>query len=95
MDRWEEIGGTVITHRDPGRRGGIIITRLYQDVEQDRAILRELHSRQIFIAQRFTDHVGGFRISCSWVNNKQDIDKLIEAVKEIIASIGKAPDYKG
>ena len=29
MDRWEEIGGTVITHRDPGRRGGIIITRLY------------------------------------------------------------------
>ena len=95
MDRWEEIGGTVITHRDPGRRGGIIITRLYQDVEQDRAILRELHSRQIFIAQRFTDHVGGFRISCSWVNNKQDIDNMIEAVKEIIASIGKAPDYKG
>ena len=95
MDRWEEIGGTVITHRDPGRRGGIIITRLYQDVEQDRASLRELHSRQIFIAQRFTDHVGGFRISCSWVNNKQDIDNMIEAVKEIIASIGKAPDYKG
>lgn len=95
MDRWEEIGGTVITHRDPGRRGGIIITRLYQDVEQDRAILRELHSRQIFIAQRFTDHVGGFRISCSWVNNREDIDNMIEAVKEIIASIGRAPDYKG
>ena len=25
----------------------------------------------------------------------QNIDNMIEAVKEIIASIGKAPDYKG
>ena len=53
-------------------------------------VLQELKARP-----GFTDHVGGFRISCSWVNNREDIDKLIEAVKEIIASIGKAPDYKG
>ena len=63
--------------------------------DTDRMILKKLHARKIFIAQRFTDHVGGFRISCSWVNNREDIDNMIEAVKEIIASIGKAPDYKG
>lgn len=95
MDRIEEIGGTLITHRDPGRRGGIVIARLYDDLDTDRAILKKLHARKIFIAQRFTDYVGGFRISCNWFNNKQDVDTMIAGLKDIIAEIGRAPDYKG
>lgn len=95
MDRIEEIGGTLITHRDPGRRGGIVIARLYDDLDTDRAILKKLHARKIFIAQRFTDYVGGFRISCNWFNNKQDVDTMIDGLKDIIAEIGRAPDYKG
>lgn len=95
MDQIESIGGTLITHRDPGRRGGIIIARLYDDLDTDRMILKKLHARNIFIAQRFTDYVGGFRISCQYFNNKQDIDTMIAAMKELIAEIGRAPDYKG
>lgn len=95
MDQIESIGGTLITHRDPERRAGIIIARLYDDVDVDRKILRDLHARNIFIAQRFTDNVGGFRISCNWFNNKQDIDTMIAAMKDIIALIGRQPDYKG
>ena len=64
MDRIEEIGGTLITHRDPGHFGGIVIARLYDDLDVDRMILKKLHARRIFIAQRFTDFIGGFRISC-------------------------------
>lgn len=94
MDRIEEIGGTLITHRDPGHFGGIVIARLYDDLDTDRMILKRLHAQKIFIAQRFTDHVGGFRISCQYFNNKQDIDALIEAMKALIAEIGRAPDYK-
>lgn len=94
MNELEKIGGTMITHKDPGRRAGIIIARLYQDLEVDRSILKKLHAQKIFIAQRFTDYVGGFRISCSWFNQEEDIDVMIRAMKEIIAEIGYAPDYK-
>lgn len=64
LDMYESIGGTCITHRDKNNRSGIVITRLYDDLDVDRAILKKLHSRKIFIAQRFTDGVGGFRNSC-------------------------------
>ena len=95
MDQIESIGGTLITHRDAQRRAGIIIVRLYDDVNTDRKILKELHARKVFVAQRFTDNVGGFRISCHWYNVKEDIDVMIAAMKDIIALIGKEPDYKG
>ncbi|MDO5411480.1 MAG: aminotransferase class V-fold PLP-dependent enzyme [Lachnospiraceae bacterium] len=95
MDQIEAIGGTVITHRDPGRRGGIIIARLYDDLDVDRKILKDLHARGIFIAQRFTDYIGGFRISCQYFNNHDDIDAMIGAMKQLIALIGREPDYKG
>lgn len=94
MDRIEEIGGTVITHRDPNHFGGIVIARLYNDLDIDRMILKKLHAQKIFIAQRFTDYVGGFRISCQYFNNKQDIDRMIEGMKGLITEIGHAPDYK-
>lgn len=93
MDQIEAIGGTVITHRDPKRRAGIIIARLYKDPEFDRLIMRELHARKIFVAQRFTDNVGGFRISCQWFNLKEDIDAMIRGMKDMIALVGREPDY--
>ena len=94
MDRIEEIGGTLITHRDPGHFGGIVIARLYDDLDVDRMILKKLHARRIFIAQRFTDFIGGFRISCQYSNNEKDIDTMIDAMKELIKEIGREPDYK-
>ena len=94
MDRIEEIGGTLITHRDPGHFGGIEIARLYDDLDVDRMILKKLHARRIFIAQRFTDFIGGFRISCQYFNNEKDIDTMIDAMKELIKEIGREPDYK-
>ncbi|MBR0213603.1 MAG: aminotransferase class V-fold PLP-dependent enzyme [Solobacterium sp.] len=93
MDQIEAIGGTCITHRDPERRAGIIIARLYKDPEFDRMIMRELHAKNIFVAQRFTDSVGGFRISCQWFNVKEDIDAMIKGMKDIIALVGREPDY--
>lgn len=89
MDRIEEIGGTLITHRDPGHFGGIVIARLYDDLDVDRMILKKLHARRIFIAQRFTDFIGGFRISCQYFNNEKDIDTMIDAMKELIKEIGR------
>ena len=94
MDELERIGGTLITHRDLDHRSGIVIARLYEDLETERQILKELHARKIFIAQRFTDYVGGFRISCQYFNNREDIDRMIEAMEDLIAKIGRKPDYQ-
>lgn len=94
MDRIEEIGGTLITHRDEGHYGGIVIARLYDDLDVDRLILKKLHAKKIFIAQRFTDYTGGFRISCQYFNNHGDIDHMIEGMRAVIAEIGREPDYK-
>lgn len=93
MNELEKIGGTIITHRDPGRRCGIVIARLYNDLETDRKILKELHARKVFIAQRFTDYVGGFRISCQYFNNEADIDRMIAEMKDLIGKLGRKPDY--
>lgn len=94
MDEIEKIGGTLITDRDPEHLGGIVIARLYDDLDTDREILKKLHAQKIFIAQRFTDYVGGFRISCQYYNNQKDIDTMIGAIKELIKKIGSEPDYK-
>lgn len=94
MDRLEEIGATLITHRDRDHRSGIVIARLYDDLETDRRVLKGLHERKIFIAQRFTDYVGGFRISCHYFNNFKDFDTMIGGMKELIKEIGREPDYK-
>lgn len=94
MDRLEEIGATLITHRDAGHRSGTVVARLYADLEIDRKIYRMITDRHISISQRFTDYVGGYRFSCHYYNNKQDIDTVIDAFKECIKEIGREPDYK-
>lgn len=94
MDELEKIGATLITHREPEHRSGIVIFRLYADLDTDRRILKELQDKRILLAQRFTDYVGGFRVSCHYFNNKRDFDNLIAGLKESIAGIGKVPDYK-
>ena len=94
MEQLEAIGATIITHKDPGRRAGIVIARIFEDLDTERAILKKLHAQNIFVAHRFTDYVGGFRISCQYFNNHQDIDNLAAALKKLIAEVGRAPDYK-
>ena len=42
----------------------------------------------------FTDYIGGFRISCQYFNNHEDIDRMIEAMERLIAQVGRKPDYQ-
>ena len=91
--KMEELGGTIITHKERDRRAGIVIFRLYNDTKKDLEILKKLHAKRVLIAQRFTDYVGGFRVSCQYYNMEKDIDVLADTLKPIIAEMGK-PDYK-
>lgn len=89
----KEVGGTSITTEDRNHKAGIVIFRLYEDLAKDREVLRRLHAKRIFIAQRFTDFVGGFRVSCQYFNNEADFDTLFSEIKNIIKDLG-TPDYK-
>ncbi|MDR9859608.1 aminotransferase class V-fold PLP-dependent enzyme [Treponema socranskii] len=93
MKKMEELGGTIITHKERDRRAGIVIFRLYNDTKKDLEILKKLHAKRVLIAQRFTDYVGGFRVSCQYYNMEKDIDVLADTLKPIITEMGK-PDYK-
>ena len=93
MKKMEELGGTIITHKERDRRAGIVLFRLYNDTKKDLEILKKLHAKRVLIAQRFTDYVGGFRVSCQYYNMEKDIDVLADTLKPIIAEMGK-PDYK-
>ncbi|QQO10880.1 aminotransferase class V-fold PLP-dependent enzyme [Breznakiella homolactica] len=93
MKKMEELGGTIITHKERDRRAGIVIFRLYNDTKKDLEVLKKLHAKRVLIAQRFTDYVGGFRVSCQYYNLEKDIDVLADTLKPIIAEMG-TPDYK-
>ncbi len=54
----------------------------------------DMTARKIFVAHRFTDYVGGFRISCQYFNNHQDIDNLVSALKALIKEVGRQPNYQ-
>lgn len=94
MDQIEKICGTLITNRTNGRYAGIVIARFFENLAIERRILANLHKKRVYVAMRFTDDVGGFRISCHYFNNERDIDALVRALSEEINKIGRKPDYK-
>ena len=88
-----ELGGIIITHPEPEHRSGIVIFILYDDLEKDREVLRRLHAQRIFIAQRFTDYIGGFRVSRHYFTNEKDFDNLFIAIEGIMKDLGPV-NYK-
>lgn len=91
MNRLEEVGATLITHRDKKHRSGVVIFRFYDSMEEEDALLEALHQKNIYLAKRFTSNIGGFRVSCQYYNLKEDIDRLIEELES--AAKNKKPDY--
>ncbi|MCJ7837518.1 aminotransferase class V-fold PLP-dependent enzyme [Cuneatibacter sp. NSJ-177] len=93
IDGFRSVGGTLITHDEPEHLSAIVVGRLYQDLETERLVMNRLLERKIFISLRFTNWMGGFRVSCHYFNNKKDFDVLFQAIREIIAEIGREPDF--
>ena len=51
-------------------------------MERDRACLGWLLERRILISQRYTAGIGGLRVSIHFFNNAEDVERLIQAVRE-------------
>ncbi len=57
-------------------RSGITIFTMCDSPEEDRALLEELLTRKIYLAQRYTSGIGGIRASTHFFNNDDDVDAL-------------------
>ncbi len=73
------IGAEVISPPEPEARSGIITFSRGAGVERDRACLQRLLDQRILISQRYTAGIGGLRVSVHFFNNREDVDRLIEA----------------
>ena len=80
------LGARVISPGEPEEaRSGITIFNVYDSPEEDRALLEKLLARKIYLAQRYTSGVGGLRASTHFFNNEEDVENLLEAIRELTA----------
>lgn len=78
----KKLGARVITPDDDGHRAGIVTFRLFDEPAQDLALAEFLLSHRIYISTRYTAGIGGTRVSVHFFNNRDDIGRLLDGVKQ-------------
>jgi selenocysteine lyase/cysteine desulfurase len=63
---------------------------LGQGPARDREVLHALWDRKVVISQRYTAGVGGLRVSVHLYNNRDDIEMLLAAVRELKPGAGRS-----
>ena len=87
LDGLEKLELKLTTHRDPEHRSGIVVFRAFDTLKEDEKLLKFLLGKKIFLAMRYTNHIGGIRVSCQYYNTKKDLDCLFAAIKEYLDNI--------
>jgi selenocysteine lyase/cysteine desulfurase len=77
----DRAGAVVVSPREGTLRSGIISFTLGDGVARDRALLQRLWDERVVISHRYTAGVGGLRVSVHLYNNREDIDRLLDAVR--------------
>jgi selenocysteine lyase/cysteine desulfurase len=77
----DALGIEVITPRASHNRSGIVTFSVGTAV-QNVGLMTRLQERKILVSVRYTSHVGGIRVSCHFYNSQEDIERLLEAVRE-------------
>jgi cysteine desulfurase/selenocysteine lyase len=78
----EALGATVVSPRRPEERSGIVSFTLGHEVERDRAMLQRLWDAGVIISHRYTANVGGLRVSLHLFNDRSDVARLLDAVRD-------------
>jgi len=75
-EKLRELGIDVINHKEAIHRSGILIAK----IENPKVVVAQLLDKNIIVSARGE----GVRISTSIFNNEEDIEKIVEALKEIL-----------
>lgn len=71
-------GFEVVSH--PDAPSGITVFRSSADPEDDRRLLGRLLDERILVSIRYTNRVGGLRVSTHYYNDESDLDRLVSAL---------------
>jgi cysteine desulfurase / selenocysteine lyase len=78
----DDLSLEVVTPRAPQNRSGIV-TFSVGDAKKNVELMTRLQERKILVSVRYTSNVGGVRVSSHFYNSQEDIEKLLEAVREL------------
>jgi selenocysteine lyase/cysteine desulfurase len=80
ISRLDETGYQVLTPLDPSRRAGIVTFRVAEDESIHREVAMELRRRGILVSPRY----GGLRACCHFFNDREDVEVLLDNLRDII-----------
>ncbi len=72
----------VITPRARENRAGIV-TFSVGSAEENVRLMNRLQEKRILVSVRYTSQVGGVRVSCHFYNSTEDVDRLLEAMRDL------------
>ena len=71
------LGVRVVTPADPARRAGIVTFDLGEPAANE-ACMSALLDASVLVSVRYTDRVGGVRVSCHYFDDEGDVDRLLD-----------------
>ena len=82
------LGVRVVTRPEREARSGITTFEVSDVPAENEAFLQALLDECIYVAMRYTSHVGGIRISTHLYNDHGDIDRLLHAIAGLLPRVG-------
>jgi len=87
-DRLQEelprLGLRLVSRPEREVRSGITTFEVSDDPAENQALLEALLDERVYVAMRYTSHVGGIRVSTHFYNDDEDVDRLLHATARFL-----------
>ncbi|MFQ5790651.1 MAG: aminotransferase class V-fold PLP-dependent enzyme, partial [Acidobacteriota bacterium] len=83
LEGLDHLGLRIVSPREREQRAGIVSFRAYRSPQRDWELVEKLMACRIVVSMRYTARVGGIRVSLHYFNNEDDVDRLLEALREL------------
>ncbi len=80
----QKLGVHIVTRPEREARSGITTFEVSESQAENEAFLESLLDERIYVAMRYTSHVGGIRVSTHFYNNHDDVDRLLHATAKLL-----------
>jgi selenocysteine lyase/cysteine desulfurase len=78
------LGVRLVTRPEREARSGITTFEVSDRQSENEAFLQALLDERVYVAMRYTSHVGGIRISTHFYNDHDDLDRLLHATARLL-----------
>ena len=78
------LGVRVVSRPEREARSGITTFEVSESQAENEAFLQALLSERIYVAMRYSSHVGGIRVSTHFYNDGDDVDRLVHPAARLL-----------